>query len=135
MPDTLPNGSGVLILVEDPNAAGTYLTVGSQRESSLDENVEPVDASSKDAPERAVEYGRYSATISLESIYVPSDSAFQAFESAQRNRNKVVLRRSEDGTNIEDFTAIVGALSRSFPDQGEATVSATFEVDGAPSAV
>lgn len=117
------NGTDVLVLI------GGVL-VGSQRDVSFDESNDVIDASSKDSRARRVEYGRYSATVSLEHLYVPTDAAYIALKAADRDATKVTLRRQEEGGALEEASAVVASLSEAAPDQDVVTVSVSFEIDG-----
>lgn len=130
------NGSDVLLLVNTgTDAAPVWTAVGSQRNVEFPESVEPVDVSSKDSPNRRVIGGRYQASVTLESLYVPSDLAFIKLKTACRSRQLIKIRRQEAGTDIEEASALITELSPSFPDQAEATVSISLEIDGAWQAV
>lgn len=118
------NGADILIWVEGD-------CVGSQRDVTLDETTEEIDVSSKDQREMRVLPGRYGATISLDALYVPTDTAYLALQSAMRAGTFVEVVVIEEGTVVESADAIVTSLSRNGPDQGEATVSCGLRVDGA----
>ena len=117
------NGSDVLIYVY---IAGTPTPVGSQREASIEETTEEIDISTKDSRAKRVIPGRYSSTISLDSLYVPTDSAYGALKTAMRDGTPVVV-----STGTEYASAIVTSLSESYPDQDTATVSIGLSVNGA----
>ncbi len=122
------NGTDILVLIDD----GTGLElVGSQRGVTWEETTEEVDVSSKDAREKRVLPGRYGATLSLEALYVPTDTAYGMLLDAMRNGTPVVVTREEDGVYIESANAIVTSLSHDAPDQDAATVSAELTIDGA----
>lgn len=117
------NGTDILIAIDEE-------IVGSQRDVTFDETTEEIDVSSKDS--RAGRYlpGRYGATVSLDALYVPDDAAYLALQSAMRNGDMVEVWNMEEGVVIEHADAIVTSLSRSGPDQGEATVSISLRIDG-----
>lgn len=129
------NGSDVLLLVEDPAMPGTYIAVGSQRGVTFEESNDMIDVSSKDSRAQRVLPGRYSATVSLEHLYVPNDTAYTTIKNAARNGAPVTIVRQEAGTNLEKASAYVEKLSGEFPDQGEATISVDLTVDGEWSAL
>ena len=117
------NGTDILIAIDGD-------IVGSQRDVSYDETTAEIDISSKDS--RAGRYlpGRYGATMSLDALYVPTDTAYLALQSAMRNGDMVEVWSMEEAVVIESASAIVTSLSRSGPDQGEATVSISLRIDG-----
>lgn len=118
------NGADILIWIEGN-------MVGSQRDVTIDETTAEIDMSSKNARERRVIAGRYSANISLDALYVPSDTAYTALKSAMRNGTLVEVVRIEEGTVLESANAVVTSLSEKGPDQDAATVSIGLAIDGA----
>ena len=117
------NGTDILIWV-DGNC------VGSQRDVTIDETTAEIDVSSKDGRAMRVLPGRYGSTMSLDALYVPDDTAYLALQAAMRNGTFVEVVVIEEGVVLESADAIVTALSRSGPDQGEATVSISLRIDG-----
>ena len=118
------NGTSVLVYI------GATL-IGSQRDVTFDEATEVIDASSKTSRNRRVLAGRYSSTVSLDALFIADDAGYLLLQAAMRNGTTVTLVRKEEGANIEQATAVVASLSTAAPDQDVATVSATFEIDGA----
>jgi len=117
------NGADVLVLVEGD-------LVGSQRDVTFDETTESIDMSSKDSRARRVEPGRYSATVSLDGLYVPDDEAYERLKSAMRVGTKVQLMRQEEGVILESAMAVVTSLSEAAPDEEGCTVSSSYDIDG-----
>jgi len=117
------NGADVLILIDG-------VLVGSQRDASFDESSESIDLSSKDSRAKRVEYGRYSATFSLEAVYVPSDVAYQSLRDACRDGTMVTIRRQEEGSALEEADAVITSVGTAAPDQDAVTVSVSGEIDG-----
>lgn len=117
------NGADILVYI------GANL-VGSQRGVTFKESNAEIDYSSKDS--RAFEGGpgRYKATMSLDALYVPSDTAYQALKSAFRNGTYVTVVRNEDGSDLEEAEAFLTGLSEEGPDQEEATVAIDFTING-----
>ena len=118
------NGADILIWI-DGNM------VGSQRDVTIDETTAEIDMSSKDARERRVIAGRYSANLSLDALYVPSDTAYAALKAAMRAGTLVEVVRIEEGSVLESANAVVTSLSEKGPDQDAATVSIGLAIDGA----
>lgn len=118
------SGTDILIWIDGD-------AVGSQRDVTLDETTEEIDVSSKDGREMRVLPGRYGATISLDALYVPTGAAYLALQAAMRTGAFVEVVVLENGVVLESADAIVTSLSRSGPDQGEATVSCGLRIDGA----
>ena len=125
------NGSDVLLLVNTGTAAvPTYEAVGSQRDVTFDEATEEIDVSSKDSRAKRVLAGRYSATLSLDALYVWTDDGYRSLRDAMRDGNLILVAREDDGTTIETADALITSLSESFPDQGEGTISISMTIDG-----
>lgn len=125
------NGTDILLLAN----TGTVLvpvweTVGSQRDATFDEATAEIDVSSKTSRAKRVLPGRYSANVSLDALYVPSDAAYLVLKNAMRNGTMVQILRQESGASLESADAIVTSLSEKAPDQAEATVSISLVIDG-----
>lgn len=117
------NGADVLILIDGD-------VVGSQRDVTFEESTEEIDVSSKASRAKRVIAGRYSASVSLDALYVPSDTAYQALKTALRDGTLVTVLRQEDGVALEHAEALVTKISEKTPDQGEAVVSVDLTIDG-----
>ena len=126
------NGTDILVLVNTGTVGvPVYEVMGSQRDVTFEETNDEIDVSSKDAREKRVLAGRYSSSISLDALYVPTDAAYQTLKAACRAGTMLQLLRQELGAALEYVNAIITSLSEAGPDQAEATVSASFTVDGA----
>lgn len=126
------NGSDVLLLANTGTTESpAYEAVGSQRDATIEESDAGIDFSSKDQREQRVGPGRYSSTVSLDQLYVPSDAAYAALKTALRDGALILIAKENDGVVEETATARVDSLSESYPDQAEAVVSASFTIDGA----
>ena len=124
------NGTNILILVNTGTpSVPTYEALGSQRGATIDETTEIIDYSSKESRNRRVGPGRYSSTMSLDALYVPGSTQYQALKDAMRNGTTLLVAKEESGDVMETVDAVVASLSEDYPDQGEATVSASFEID------
>jgi len=125
------NGTDVLLLVNTGTTeTPTYEVVGSQRDATLEEASDTIDFSSKDSRAQRVGYGRYSGTISLDALYVPTDAAYQKLKAANRAGDLILVAKEEAGVVTETVTAKIDTMSESFPDQGEATISISLTIDG-----
>jgi hypothetical protein len=117
------NGADVLIRIDGD-------VVGSQRDVTFEESTGEVDVSSKASRAKRVIAGRYEAAVSLEALYVPSDTAYQALKTAMRAGTLVTVIRQEDGATLESAEALVVKMSEKAPDQDAATVSIDLTIDG-----
>ena len=124
------NGTDFLILA-DSDGMGAYLPVASQREAQISETNQVRDLSTKSARERKVAAGRYEATVEFSGLYVPTDAAFVALRTAMRAGTPIRLRMSQNGTDVEEATAVITDMTRDFPDQEEATIALQAAIDGA----
>lgn len=125
------NGTDMLLYVNTGTAAvPAYTLVGSQRDVTFDESNEEIDVSSKDSRAKRVLYGRYSASVSLDALYVVDDAAYQALQDAQRDGDLILIERLEANGRDETADALISSLSETGPDQGEAAVSISFTIDG-----
>jgi predicted secreted protein len=125
------NGTDVLLLVNiGTPTVPIYQAVGSQRDVTFDEATEEIDVSSKDGRAKRVLPGRYSASLSLDALYVPTRDDYLALRDAMRDGELILIAREMDGTTTETADALVTSLSEAFPDQGEATISVALTVDG-----
>jgi len=125
------NGTDVLLLVNTGTpSAPSYEVVGSQRDVTFEEATEEIDVSSKDSRAKRVLPGRYSSSLSLDALYVPTNADYQALKDAMRNGTLILVAREEDGVTTETADALITGLSEAFPDQGEATISVSLTIDG-----
>jgi TP901-1 family phage major tail protein len=125
------NGTDLLLLVNvGTPTVPVYQAVGSQRDVSIDEATATIDVSSKDSRAQRVLPGRYSSSISMEALFVPSDAAYQALKDANRNGDMIMVAREESGVVTETVDAKIDTMSESYPDQAEATISIAMTVDG-----
>lgn len=125
------NGADILLLVNTgTEETPVYEAVGSQRDGSVDEATATIDVSSKDGRAQRVLPGRYSSTLSLDALYVPSDTAYLALKGANRQGEMILVARQVNGVVIETALAKIDSMSESYPDQAEATISISMTVDG-----
>lgn len=125
------NGSSVLLLVNTgTEQAPSYEAVGSQRDVTFEEATEEIDVSSKDSRFKRVLPGRYSANVSLEALYVPTDAAYDALADAMRAGEMILIAREEEDETVETATALITSISGKMPDQAESTISISLTIDG-----
>jgi len=124
------NGTDILLLANTGTSLSpVYTPIGSQRDATFGEKTDAIDVSSKDSRATRVLPGRYSAEISMEALYVPNDTAFQALKDAMRNGTMIKVVREEKGVALEWADAVVTDLSQAAPDQDGATVSVGLAID------
>ena len=127
------DGAQVLVLVpvDDGSGATEYIPVAEQTSLSMENTHNLIDASSKDNTHTKWLYGKEDNTLSLEALYVPGDKALKALKDAKKNREKVILRRSEEGTEVEEAEALIETISYEWPDNDNSTVSVDFQLNEA----
>ena len=130
------NGSDVVILANTGTpAVPVYEVVGCQRDVTFNEDREEIDVSSKCDPARRILPGRYSASVSLDALYVPNDDAYNALQAAHRNGDLILIARQQEGVTTETALALITTMSETFPDMAEATISISLSIDGSWTAV
>jgi predicted secreted protein len=126
------NGSDVLILVNTGTAAvPIYEAVGSQRDMTIEQTSDEIDTSNKTSG-RYAEFmpGRYSSTVSFESMYVPNDGSYAVLRASCEYGLFLKIRREYAGVAEREADAFVTSLSESFPDQEPGVVSASMRITG-----
>lgn len=121
------DGKQILVLAE--TGTGTYEAVAEQTGVSWESTRNLIEATSKDDGHTKWIYGKADDTLSLEAAYVPEDTAYQAIKTAMDAGETVVLRRSENGTDIEEAEALVSSISYDGPDNDKATCSISFQLN------
>lgn len=125
------NGTDLLLLANTGTpTVPTYEVVGCQRDATLEETTDTIDVSCKNSRAQRVLPGRYSGTISLDALYVPTNAAYLALVDANRNGELILVARQEDGVVTETVNAKVDTISETFPDQDAATISVSLTIDG-----
>ena len=126
------NGTDILLQVNTgTDLSPMYVTVGSQRDVTFEEKSDDIDVSSKDGQAQRVLPGRYSSSVSLDALYVPDDVAYQALKTAMRPPSTLIkVLRQELGGALEIADAHITGLGDKGPDQGEATTTISFTIDG-----
>jgi len=128
------NGKDILVRVESSPGSGVFITIGSQRGVTFNEATAPIDISSKESRAAYSLPGRYSSTVTLEHLYIPSASGYNALKAAMRDGTYIELLRSEDHgsgqAEVERASAVCTGLNTSGPDNDAAVVSADFTING-----
>jgi TP901-1 family phage major tail protein len=125
------NGSAVLLLAQTVvGPPGTYVSVGGQTGAKIDKKAATIDITDKTMTDKAYLPTERSATVTLDSLYVPNDTAMAAIQNAYKNNTAMILERQESGTVLEYASGFVTQLSYDFKKAAAGTVAATFEVSG-----
>lgn len=115
------NGADVVVLVSG-------IIVGGQRGAKVTKATTFVNFSSKASANERGRPGRLSSTLTLDALYMPTDSGQQALRAARDNRQMITLRIKELGSDIEEAEAVCTSLERDHPDQAESLFNAQFQV-------
>lgn len=125
------NGTDVLLLANTgTDETPVWTAVGCQRDMSIEETNEEIDMSSKDGRAKRVIAGRWSASISLDALYVPDDTAYLALWNASKDGDKIKVQIEESGASTWQADAMIANMSKEFPDQGAATIAIDLTIDG-----
>jgi len=127
-------GVDILLLVNTGDDANPVWTpVGGQRGATLSESLETIDVTAKDSDgAQEFEPGLYSWTISADGVYIESEAGYQALVDAIRNRQKIKVRWSENGTDTFEGLAIVTSRELEAPYDDAATYSIELQGTGMP---
>ncbi len=125
------NGTDVLLYVNTGTVeAPVYTVVGGQRDAEYGRETDEIDASSKDSAANRVLPGRVKASLSCEALYIPSDAAYQALDTAQSAREFILVHKYVDGVAVKEARAVITNLSEQHPDMDVSTVSIELSIDG-----
>jgi len=125
------SGTDILLLVNTGTEdAPVYEEVGGQRGATYGETTDEIDASSKDSEAFRVLAGRKKSIITLDALYIPDDACYVILRAAMRAREFILVRRSENGADVEEAQAIITNLSRNAPDNEVASLTVGLTIDG-----
>lgn len=118
------DGAEVVLLVNTGSESSpNYQPVAEQTGLTHENSRNMIDATSKDNDHEKFLYGKQNGTISLESLYVPNDAAAQALKNAEKNAEKIIVLREEEGSQIEKATCLVESFEDDWPDNDSSTTS------------
>jgi predicted secreted protein len=125
------NGSDVLVQInQGTDVSPIWITVASQKGVVITESVATIDTSSKEKSEETHLPGRYSATLTLDTLYVEGAASFRELQYRLRNGVQVRLRTSTLGVNDEVALATVTGITKTAADQQAVTANASFKLSG-----
>lgn len=136
------DGAHVLVLVNmGSEAVPDWQAVAAQQSFSTEESRNMLDGSVKGVDHAQSAYGRMESTASLEGLVSFADGTQEALFQAMKNRDEVVLRyeiapkaydpANEVDTLVMEAPALIGTISRSYPDNENSTFSAEFNLNAA----
>lgn len=123
------DGASVLVLVNVGDELNPeWVPVAEQTGLTREVSRNMIDVSHKNEPHTRWLYGKQDGTVTLESLYVPGDAAMQAIRKALHDGVTVILRRSENGVDVEEAEALVQTISDEWPDNDASTVAVDFQL-------
>jgi predicted secreted protein len=128
------DGTTVLVQVRTSTGPDVFTTIGGQRGMSIDRSGDTIDTSSKDSYDKTNLPGKRSQTLSLDSLYVPNDTAKAALVAAYEASPPTLckLRKTAVGAEAaKTIDAIVTSLHEEYPDGDAAVFNAEFTLSGA----
>jgi predicted secreted protein len=125
------NGADVLVQInKGDELTPNWETVASQKGVTLNEARTTVDTSSKESADETHLAGRYSATLTLDTLFVPGAATFNELRYRMRNRLSVRLKTLLNGQALETALATITGLVMTAQDQQAVTANATFKISG-----
>ena len=136
------NGTNALAYVFTTGSPDTYSAIIRLTSWSLDESRDPIDITSKQDGDWVQKImGRQSGSASLEMIYEPDDEVTTAgdtsFEELRTAKDaatlltfRLLFEANASGADYYQFTAYVGSLSVSSPDNDKITATCSLEITG-----
>ena len=133
MSDLGMNGTDVLVKVDTGDSVENWVTVAGQRDVTFSESTASIDTSSKDSGRHGNRIaGRITETVDLDSLVIFSDAGYTALQTASRDGTEIRLQKFRTASGaMEEVEAIITTRNESFPDQGAAVMSVSFETNGA----
>lgn len=118
------DGAQVVILANTGTEASPNFQVVAEQTGLTDENSRNlIEETSKDNDHTKWLYGKADGTMSVEGMYVPDDAALDALRDARKNAEKVLVRRQEEGSEVEECTCLVESIEEDWPDNDSSTYS------------
>ncbi len=125
------SGSSVLLLVQtSAGPPGVYFPIGSQTGAKSSRKTGTMDFSDKSTADKILQPGERSATITLDSLYVPGDPGLQALRQAQAVNNMIICEWYENGVPIEYANCVITAMDLDAKRMAPCTFAITLEVSG-----
>lgn len=126
------NGTSVLLKIRTSTGPTVYTTLGSQRGVTIERTAAEIDTSSKDGADWTGLPGRRESTISLDALYVPSDTAKAALVTAYESGALCNVQRTAAGADpARSADCIITTLHEEYPDQDAAVFTVDLKVSGA----
>jgi len=126
------NGSAVLILVQTSvGPPAVYTAVASQMGAKFSRKMKAIDISDKSIVDNQYIPGDRESTITLDSIYVPTDVGIAALRAARDSGGTIVVERQENGVVLEYASAFVSQMDEDFQRSAASKFNVTLQVTGA----
>ena len=123
-------GNTILLQV-DTTGEGNWVDIGLQRGLDDDRQSTLINMSDKTSKHDKVEYGRFSSTVTLSTLWpIPgSETGLAALKNAHQNGTKMQVRLTELDNPTKEARVVVNQITKAGPDNAEATWSITMTVD------
>lgn len=126
------DGSDLMLLVDTSiTETPSYKLVACQRGFTYNGQRSEIDVSCKNEDVSRVLGGRLKETITLESLYAPTNDAYLALVGAMEAGTKIKIAEQEVGVTKRKGSAYITSMSKSAPIEGGVTFSASLTIDGA----
>ncbi len=123
------NGEDILLLANTGTAlTPVYEELATQRSLTNNRTRAWIDLSAKGDDIEVGSAGRRSYPVTVECVYDPDDNGYEAIKAAFEANDPILIRRSENGTDIEEATAVILSMNESAPDAAAATVSIEMRI-------
>lgn len=125
------DGSDILLFVNTgTESSPSYEAAAYQRSYSQESSRDMIETTVKQDDAKTYEYGELDESLTVEGLYAPSDAAFAALQDAKDNASTILVRRSEDGSEVEEATALVENISVDAPRNDVRTFSSDLQITG-----
>lgn len=122
------NGSDLMLMV---NVGSTPTLVACQRNYTWNAARSEIDMSCKNEDVSRVIVGRLKETLTLESLYAPTDTAYLALVAAFQANTLITVTEEEEGDPVRSASALITSISKAAPMDGGVTFSANLTISGA----
>jgi hypothetical protein len=94
------NGTNITVLVTTDGGT-TFAAIGSETNAVFSQTTEYIDVSTKESRKRAGLPGKYSASVTVDNMYVEGSANVALLETASRNGTTIAIQRAVAGEGTE----------------------------------
>ncbi|MGA9723306.1 MAG: phage tail tube protein [Candidatus Binatus sp.] len=125
------NGSAILVLVQTASGPNVYTSVASQMGAKFSRKGKTIDVSDKSIVDNQYLPGDRDSTITLDSIYVPTDAGVQALKASFDTGATLIVERQENGVVTEYATCFVSSIDEDFQRSSASKYNCVLQRTGA----